>query len=153
MTSLESQKIQDLQADLKKAQDAYNTEKWQNDFGHNNINSGAPYVYPWNNEIVPSYQTYQAWVVNSDASLATKKNIMEQAEKTYNDYKKTIEDRDKLQFAKDNPTIFKDLEAAKIAAQANYATNKTKYIAVAVVVVIVIGVFLFVRFRNKKAVA
>jgi len=150
MTASESQKIQELQDAFVTATNAYNLELLQNNDGKIKISNGGPWVWHWNSQPT-SENDFKIWFAASTAALAAKKAAMDSAETAYKSYKETIEKRDTLTFASSNPGVFKDIETAKAAAAANYASNKTKYIAVAVVVLVVALVVVYFKFRKKKA--
>lgn len=155
MTSAEQTQLETLQAAYDKALNAYNIELGDNYLATTGANYGGDYQgkpAAW----------WQEWKRASDASLATKKQIMLNAKTALDDYKAQLTQNAQNLLITTNPTQYLanqvEIEkakaeteaAAKIAAdKVNYAAGTTKYVIIAIVVVVVVGVVLYFKYRKK----
>lgn len=155
MTSQEQTQLNTLQAAYDAALNNYNIELSDNYKATVGASKGTDYngqTAAW----------WQQWKADSDRSLATKKQIMDNAKLALDDYKALLNQSAQNLLITTNPTQYlknqTEIEigkaqaaaSAKIAAdKTNYAAKTTTYIIVAVVVVVIIGTVLYFKYRKK----
>lgn len=155
MTSAETQQLSALQEAYDIALNNYNIELADNYKATVGASKGTDYngqTAAW----------WQQWKKDSDASLATKKQIMLNAKAALDAYSAQLNQNAQNLLITTNPNQYLanqvEIEkakaeteaAAKIAAdKANYAAGTTKYVIIAIVVVVVLGVVLYFKYRKK----
>lgn len=155
---------------------AYNKSLAENNQGHANQQNGV-WVFPYSGAQTDEASFYN-WLAQSDSALTSYKQAMESAKKSYEDYKKIIDDLTTAQYASTNPTLYADIIKNKDLAEANAAatleaektkaaTEQTKlqieaqtasfaaknkqailYVGIALTV-IVVGVAIYLKFKKK----